>query len=158
MASVTFVRSRSSPRPWLRACTDTNSRSFATADGRVFVHARKDPEEVVTAFDLVSGKPLWTQSYQSEFKKNQYAKNMSKGPFSTPLVAEGRLFTLGTSAVLTSFDAATGAVKWRKDWSKDFDTSRLFTGASMSPIIAGADCSSSISATIRRARSAPSIR
>jgi len=62
---------------------------------------------------------------------------MSKGPFSTPLLSNGRLFTLGTSAVLTSFDAATGAVKWRKDWSKEIDTSKLFTGTAMSPIIAG---------------------
>ncbi|MEO6213324.1 MAG: PQQ-binding-like beta-propeller repeat protein [Vicinamibacterales bacterium] len=106
------------------------------ADGRVFVHARKDPQEVVTAFDLATGKPIWTAEYQSAFNKNQYAKNMSKGPFSTPLVANGRLFTLGTSAVLTSFDAATGIVKWRKDWSKEIDSSKLFTGTAMSPIIA----------------------
>jgi outer membrane protein assembly factor BamB len=107
------------------------------ADGRVFVHARKDPDEVVTAFDLTTGHPVWTQRYPSAFKKNQYANDMSKGPFSTPLVANGRLFTLGTSAVLTSFDAATGAVRWRKDWSKEIDTSKLFTGTAMSPIIAG---------------------
>src|SRR5215211_2345441 len=43
-----------------------------TADGRVFVHARKDPDEVITAFDLATGKPLWTKTYPSEFKKNQY--------------------------------------------------------------------------------------
>jgi outer membrane protein assembly factor BamB len=62
---------------------------------------------------------------------------MSKGPFSTPLVAGGRLFTLGVSAVLSSFDAATGALKWRKDWSREIDTSKLFTGTAMSPIIDG---------------------
>jgi outer membrane protein assembly factor BamB len=60
---------------------------------------------------------------------------MAKGPFSTPLVSDDRLFTLGTSAVLSSFDAATGALKWRKDWSKEIDTSRLFTGTAMSPIL-----------------------
>jgi outer membrane protein assembly factor BamB len=106
------------------------------ADGRVFVHSRKDPQEVVTAFDVATGKQIWTAEYQSAFSKNQYAKDMSKGPFATPLVAVGRLFTLGTSAVLTSFDAATGAVTWRKDWSKEIDTSKLFTGTAMSPIIA----------------------
>ena len=26
-------------------------------------------------------------------------------------------------------------MKWRKDWSKEIDTSRLFTGTAMSPII-----------------------
>jgi outer membrane protein assembly factor BamB len=104
-------------------------------DGRVFVHSRTDPEEVVSAFELTSGEAIWSASYSSAFSKNKYAASMAKGPFSTPLVSNGRVFTLGTSAVLSSFDAATGALKWRKDWSKDIDTSRLFTGTAMSPII-----------------------
>jgi outer membrane protein assembly factor BamB len=109
--------------------------SPVVADGRVFVHSRADPDEVVSAFDLATGKPLWSARYASSFTKNQYATAMSKGPFSTPLVANGRVFTLGTSAVLSSFDAATGELKWRKDWSKEIDTSKLFTGTAMSPVI-----------------------
>ena len=105
------------------------------ANGRIFVHSRQDPEEVVTALDLGTGKPIWTARYQSAFSKNKYANDMSKGPFSTPLVADGIVYTLGTSAVLSAFDEKTGAVKWRKDWSKEIDTSRLFTGTAMSPII-----------------------
>jgi outer membrane protein assembly factor BamB len=104
-------------------------------DGRAFVHSRTDPDEVISAFELASGKPIWSARYGSAFTKNKYAAAMAKGPFSTPLVANGRVFTLGTSAVLSSFDAATGALKWRKDWSKEIDTSRLFTGTAMSPII-----------------------
>jgi outer membrane protein assembly factor BamB len=103
--------------------------------GRVFVHSRNDPDELVTAFDLSTGKPLWTARYPSAFAKNKYAATMAKGPFSTPLVAGGRVFTLGTSAVLSAFDAGTGALRWRKDWSKEIDTSRLFTGTAMSPIL-----------------------
>ena len=109
--------------------------SPVVANGRVYVHSRKDPEEIVTALDLATGKPVWTQKYQSAVTKNKYAAEMSKGPFSTPLVAGGRVYTLGTTAVLTAFDAATGAVKWRKDWSKEIDMSKLFTGTAMSPII-----------------------
>lgn len=105
------------------------------ANGRVFVHSRRDPEEVVTALDLATGTPVWTAAYASAFNKNKYAKDMSKGPFSTPLVANGIVYTLGTSAVLSAFDEKTGAVKWRKDWSNEIDTSRLFTGTAMSPII-----------------------
>lgn len=111
--------------------------SPVVADGRVFVHSRRDPDEIVSAFDLATGKPLWSARYQSAFNKNQYATAMSKGPFSTPLVAGGRVFTLGTSAVLSAFDAATGELSWRKDWSKEIDTSKLFTGTAMSPIIDG---------------------
>lgn len=126
------------PEKPVRLWTQPLGEGYSTpvvADGRAFVHSRKDPQEVVTAFDLATGKPVWSSSYQSAFNKNQYAKEMSKGPFSTPLVANGRLFTLGTSAVLTSFDAATGAVKWRKDWSKEIDTSKMFTGTAMSPVM-----------------------
>jgi len=105
--------------------------------GRVFVHSRQDPDEVVTAIDLATGQPVWTARYQASFNKNKYANEMSKGPFSTPLVANGILYTLGTSAVLSAFDEKTGAVKWRKDWSKEIDTSKLFTGTAMSPVIDG---------------------
>ena len=105
------------------------------SNGRTFVHSRQDPEEVVTALDLATGKPVWTARYQSAFNKNKYAKEMSKGPFSTPLVANGIVYTLGTSAVLSAFDEKSGALKWRKDWSKEIDTSKLFTGTAMSPII-----------------------
>ena len=103
--------------------------------GRVFLHSRQDPDEVVTAYDLASGKELWRAKYQSGFDRNPYAKHMAKGPFSTPLAAGGRLITLGGTAVLSSFDAATGALKWRKDFSKEIDTSKLFTGTATSPII-----------------------
>lgn len=109
--------------------------SPVVADGRIFVHSRQDPDEIVTALELSTGKPVWTARYQSAFNKNKYANAMSKGPFSTPLVANGILYTLGTSAVLSAFDGQTGALNWRKDWSKEIDTSKLFTGTAMSPII-----------------------
>ena len=105
------------------------------ANGRIFVHGRQDPDEVVTALDLVTGAPVWTARYPSAFNKNKYANAMSKGPFSTPLVANGLVYTLGTSAVLSALDEQTGAIRWRKDWSKEIDTSKLFTGTAMSPII-----------------------
>ena len=105
--------------------------------GRIFVHSRLDPDEVITALDAATGKPVWSAKYQSAFNKNKYANDMSKGPFSTPLVANGVVYTFGTSAVLSAFDEKTGAVRWRKDWSKEIDTSKLFTGTAMSPIIDG---------------------
>jgi outer membrane protein assembly factor BamB len=105
--------------------------------GRVFVHSRRDPDEIVTALDLATGKPAWTDTYAAPFAKNQYAKQMAKGPFSSPLVSGRRLFTFGVTAVLSAYDAATGKLLWRKDWSKEIDTSKLFTGTAMSPIVYG---------------------
>ena len=57
--------------------------SSPVVDGRrVFVHSRRDPEEIVTALDLASGKAVWTDRHAAPFAKNQYAKQMARGPFS----------------------------------------------------------------------------
>ena len=104
-------------------------------DGRVFVHARRDPDEVVTAFDAATGKQVWSDTHRAPFTKNQYANSMAKGPNATPLLAGGRLYTYGVSAVLTAYDAASGKVLWRKDYTKEIDSSKLFCGTAMSPIL-----------------------
>jgi outer membrane protein assembly factor BamB len=102
--------------------------------GRVFVHSRRDPDEVVVALDATTGKTLWEQKYAAPMTKNPYAKAMLKGPYSTPLFSDGRLYTLGTTAILSAWNASTGALLWRKDYSSGIDTSKLFCGTAMSPI------------------------
>ncbi len=101
----------------------------------VYVHTRRDEQEVVSCVDLKTGKLLWSQSYAAPFAKNQYAKQMGKGPHSTPLLHAGKLYTLGVTAILSCFDAKTGALKWRKDFSQSVDTSKLFCGTAMSPVM-----------------------
>ena len=110
--------------------------SSPVADGnRVFVHARRDPDETVSAIDLLTGAVAWTRMYAAPTEKNPYAKTMAKGPYSTPLLADGRLYTLGTTAILTAWNATTGALIWRRDFSARIDTSKLFCGTAMSPLL-----------------------
>lgn len=108
--------------------------SPVSGGGRIFVHARRDPQEVVLALDAGTGKVEWEQKYAAPMAKNPYAKQMAKGPYSTPLFSEGRLYTLGTTAILTAWNASTGAMLWRKDHSANVNTSKLFCGTAMSPI------------------------
>jgi outer membrane protein assembly factor BamB len=101
----------------------------------VFVHSRRDPDEVVTAVDLQSGKVLWQQKYPAPFAKNQYAVRMAKGPNSTPLVANDIVYTLGVTGILSAWRAADGTLAWRKDYSASIDTSKLFCGTAISPLM-----------------------
>jgi outer membrane protein assembly factor BamB len=103
---------------------------------RAWVHGRDGEEEVVSSFDLTTGKQLWSKRYSAAFTKNQYAVKMGKGPNSTPLVHQGRLFTLGTTAILSSFDAATGELMWRKELGAP-NTSKMFCGTAASPMMEG---------------------
>jgi outer membrane protein assembly factor BamB len=109
--------------------------SPVVSGSKVYLHTRQDENEVVSCFDLKSGKTLWSKSYPAPFSKNQYAIQMGKGPNSTPVVYEGKLYTLGVTAVFSCFDAESGELKWRKDFSTQLDTSKLFCGTAMSPVI-----------------------
>lgn len=111
--------------------------SPVVAGGRAFVHSRRDPEEIVTAVNLSDGKVIWQQKYSAPFQKNQYAVKMAKGPNATPLVAGTRLFTVGTTGVVTAWETATGRRLWSKDFSQTVDTSKLFCGTAASPLLSG---------------------
>ena len=103
--------------------------------GLAFVHSRQDPQEVVTAVDVTTGAVKWRQTYAAPINKNSYAVQMGKGPNATPLVAAGRLFTVGANGQVRAFDAASGKPLWTRDFSSTVDTSKLFCGTAASPIL-----------------------
>ncbi len=101
---------------------------------RAWIHSRKGEEEIVSCLDLKTGKVLWSKGYPVAFNKNQYATQMGKGPHSTPVLYNGKLYTLGVTAILSCFDANTGELKWRKDFGAP-NTSKMFCGAAFSPVV-----------------------
>ena len=121
-------------RKWTQEIGEGYS-SPVVAAGRVYVHSRQKTDEVVSAFDAASGAAVWRKSYPAAFRKNQYAVSMAQGPNATPVLWRGELITFGISGILSAFDADSGALKWRHDYSASVDTSRLFTGTAMSPIV-----------------------
>jgi len=131
----------SPPKAWPKTLTQkwkvtvgSGYSSPVVSGSRIYVHTNREDQETVSSIDLNTGKILWSKSYPSAFAKNQYAAKMDGGPFSTPLVDRGKLYTLGVTAILTCFDARDGRVLWRKDFSKQIDTSKLFCGTAMSPV------------------------
>ena len=105
--------------------------------GRVFVHSSRDDREIVTAIDLASGARLWRQSYADRFVQNTIVPGALQGPFATPAVDGGRVFTLGAAGILSSWDAATGALLWRNDYSATVQVTGLFCGTAASPLVDG---------------------
>lgn len=108
--------------------------SPVVADGRVFVHTRQGEREVVSAFDLQSGKPVWQDTYAAPYQVNSAARAHGPGPKSTPVAAGGRVFTFGISGILTAYDAASGKRLWRMD----APAVPPEYGTAMSPVVDGA--------------------
>jgi outer membrane protein assembly factor BamB len=106
-------------------------------DGRVYVFARKDDKETLSAIDLASGKPVWSQHYDAPYTMNPAASAHGKGPKSTPVLHGGRLYTLGITGVLSAHDAASGRVLWRRSFEKELSPPVPDFGTAMSPIVEG---------------------
>jgi outer membrane protein assembly factor BamB len=104
------------------------------AGGKILAFTRQADDEVAMAIDPENGKILWRQSYPASYEPVQSAARHGKGPKSTPLVYQGRLYTFGISGILSSFDVATGKLEWRKEYSKDFKATWPLFGTSMSPV------------------------
>lgn len=123
-------------RAW-RATVGVGHSSPVVAGERTFVFTRVGEDEVVSAFDLATGKPSWERRYAAPYTMNPAATSHGKGPKSTPLVNDGRVFTLGISGILSCLDAATGRIQWQKEFARQFKTTSPLFGAAASPIIEG---------------------
>ncbi len=109
----------------------------AVSAGRVFVtdhNYKSNPEvERVLCFDETTGKPLWKHEYACPYGNMEYGN----GPRATPSVHDGLVYALGTMGHFTCLDAATGAVRWKKDPVKDLNVEMPRYGVSASPLIEG---------------------
>jgi outer membrane protein assembly factor BamB len=123
-------------RAW-KATVGVGHSSPVVAGGRVFVFTRVGDDEVVSSLEVSTGKPAWERRYAAPYTMNPAAESHGKGPKSTPLVAGGRVFTLGISGTLSCLDAATGRLEWQKDFARQFKTTSPLYGAATSPIIEG---------------------
>jgi outer membrane protein assembly factor BamB len=105
------------------------------AAGRIFQMARQQDDEVTLSIDPADGKIQWRQAYPAPYTMNPAANRHGKGPKSTPLYYNGKLYTLGITGTLSCLEATNGRVVWRKDFVKDFKTTAPIFGTAMSPMV-----------------------
>ena len=110
--------------------------SPVVAGDRVFLLARQGENEIASGLELETGKTVWRQSYPAPYEMASVARAHGKGPKSTPVVDQGRLYTFGISGVLSAFDAASGKLLWRKDFARQYKATWPAFGTAMSPIVA----------------------
>jgi len=103
-----------------------------TVGDRVYAFSRQNEDEVMRALDAATGKTIWETKYNATYKPNPAAtRTHGTGPKSTPTFADGRLYSLGMSGLVTAFEAATGKQLWQTTLPK---TETLYHTAT-SPIV-----------------------
>lgn len=93
----------------------------------------RDSQERVFCLDAESGKEIWKHTYPC-----RYTVSYPAGPRATPVVdPSGLVYTIGAEGHMFCFDARTGAIKWSKEFQKDFGTRLPTWGMAASPLIDG---------------------
>lgn len=105
--------------------------SFVVANGRAFTIEQRRDREVAAAYDVATGRELWTNSWDGEFVETMGGD----GPRATPTYDEGRLFVLGALGELRCLNASNGEVVWRRDILAENNARNLDWGMSAAPLI-----------------------
>ena len=105
--------------------------AVSVAKDRLFTMGHKDGKDTVYCLDALTGKPLWSHSYEAALGD----LNFEGGPTATPTVADGAVYTLSRWGKVFCFDAANGTVRWSKDLRASNNVRVPGWGFSSSPLI-----------------------
>ena len=79
----------------------------------LYLFVRQGDDEVMLALDPATGEEAWRSGYPAPFEMNPATNPHGPGPKSTPAYADGRLFTLGMSGIVSAFDTDGGELLWQ---------------------------------------------
>jgi outer membrane protein assembly factor BamB len=104
------------------------------ASERVILFHRVGDEEVVECVGAPDGATKWKKGYPTHY---QDALGKGDGPRSTPLIADGRVYTLGADGVLQCLKLDDGDKVWRRALHEDYEVAKSYFGVGTSPMMAG---------------------
>ena len=105
--------------------------SFTVANGRAFTIEQRRDQEVVTSYDLATGRELWSHSWDAHFRESLGGP----GPRATPTWFEGRVYALGATGFFWCLDAQTGDVVWQRNILEDSRATNLEWAMASSPLL-----------------------
>lgn len=117
-----------------RAPVGPGFSSPVVAEGRVYlIHSelkRPNAKERIQCFDAANGGVLWNFAYEVNYPDWAFTPEPGMGPAATPLVTNGKLYTLGDKSDLICFDARNGAVLWRRNLETEYGVEQFCFNAS----------------------------
>ena len=105
--------------------------SFVVAQGRAFTIEQRHEQEVVAAYDLATGRELWTHVWDADFREPMGGP----GPRATPTWHAGRIYALGATGRFWCLEADTGDVIWERDILSDSQATNLTWAMSAAPLV-----------------------
>jgi len=111
---------------WSRSLGEGYSSIVVDVDHDTLVTMYRDGEdEIIIALDAGTGATRWQHAYHAPLVHNGYVdvwlNAAGPGPYSTPLIAGGRVFAVGVDGYFHALDVNTGELGWSHDLVDLFD-------------------------------------
>ncbi|HEX8145455.1 MAG TPA: PQQ-binding-like beta-propeller repeat protein [Pyrinomonadaceae bacterium] len=105
--------------------------SFVVAEGRAITIEQRRSQEVVAAYDVETGRELWTHGWTAEFRESLGGD----GPRATPTWHDGRVYALGAAGELRCLEAKSGKLIWNRNILSDNGAQNIDWGMAASPLV-----------------------
>jgi outer membrane protein assembly factor BamB len=99
----------------------------------VIFHALEG-KETIECLQAETGKRYWSFDYPIQYKDRI---GFANGPRGSPVIAQGRVVTIGVTSTVTCLDLKTGRLLWQRDLRKDFHVPQDFFGHGGSSLVVG---------------------
>jgi outer membrane protein assembly factor BamB len=112
----------------------------AVSNGRIYLtdftpSSRWEGKERAVCLDEKTGKILWTREWDANYLGLQ--ETYATGPRATPTVDGDRVYVIGAKCALYCLDSKTGAVRWSRDFVKEYSTQVPTWGVTSAPLVDG---------------------
>ena len=105
--------------------------SFAVDGERFYTQEQRGDDELVSAYDLATGTPVWHHADPIRF----FESNAGAGPRGTPAVSGNQVAALGATGQLNVLDRRDGRLLWARNVADDTGNAVPEWGYSSSPLL-----------------------
>jgi len=88
---------------------------FVVSGNRAITQEQRDENEVISCYDLLTGKMLWMHSNPGHYN----TKIAGEGPRATPTIHEEYVYALGATGILNCLELETGKPVWQRNIASD---------------------------------------
>ena len=131
------LRTKDGPRRlWQRPLGGGHAQVLAEGDV-VYAVFRRGDDDVAAALDAATGETRWEHAAAAGEPYPGQVLEFGVGPNATPLLAGGRLYTVGFTGRMRCLDQRSGKLLWSRDLFAELDGKRLRFGYAAAPIAWG---------------------
>jgi outer membrane protein assembly factor BamB len=107
--------------------------SFAVVGNAAVTMEQRGEHEAVVRYDLETGDQVWVHTDRAPFNTTVGGS----GPRATPTIADGRVYSLGATGLLSCLELRDGSLIWQRELLTEYDSPVPEWGVSSSPLIVG---------------------